>query len=178
VISKLVSALENESEYIRGNACKALVKMAEKAATNEVINKLVVLVNSDTYPVSYDAANAIGNILNSSAVLAQLVPKIVSDLCMCEKGSNWLKNVTEDELIAIFFTTQDPDWLPAVTQFVILKAAAVIAAEDKVVVYGRKEPFQLTIPNFQLRQQLIQAFTDEAKRLHLYLEMLLEARNK
>ena len=41
VITKLVSALGDQSEYVRRDACEALGKMGEKAATNEVITKLV-----------------------------------------------------------------------------------------------------------------------------------------
>ena len=40
VITKLVSALGDQSEDVRMSACEALGQIGEKAATNEVITKL------------------------------------------------------------------------------------------------------------------------------------------
>ena len=41
VITKLVSALGDDSTHVRWSACEALEKMGGKAATTEVITKLV-----------------------------------------------------------------------------------------------------------------------------------------
>jgi hypothetical protein len=60
--------------------------------------------------------------------------------------------------------------LAVVTQFTLLKGAAVTTTEDRVVVYGGREPSELSIPSSQLRHQLIEAFSDQAKRLHLFFE--------
>ena len=48
VITKLVSALGDQSEYVRTSACEALGKMGEKAATNEVITKLVSALGDES----------------------------------------------------------------------------------------------------------------------------------
>jgi HEAT repeat protein len=97
VISKLVSALGDESEDVGRNACVALTKMGEKAATNEVITKFTTMINTGTYFISYEAADAVGKILSSPAVIAQLNPKIISDLCLCQYPLSSLKNISADQ---------------------------------------------------------------------------------
>jgi HEAT repeat protein len=158
VITKLVSATGHESDHVRGNACKALGKIGEKAATNEVITKLVLLMNKDNGYASSRAAEAVGNILSSSAVIKQLTPKIVADLCVWRYASICLEHVSEDELINICQTTKNPHWLSAVTQLTLLRGTAVTANENGVLLYGKIEPVELLIPNSRLRQRLIQAF--------------------
>jgi HEAT repeat protein len=169
VITKLVSALGDQSDDVRMNACEALVKMGEKAATNEVITKLVIMMNNNNNGClnSY-AAKAVGNILGSSAVIKQLTPKIVADLCVCKYASDCLKHVSEDKLIDICQTTENRDWLSGVTQLTFLRGTAVTANENRVVVYGKTEPAEVHIPNSGLRHQLFEAFINERKRLHLF----------
>jgi hypothetical protein len=104
-------------------------------------------------------------------VIKQLTPKIVADLCVCRYVSDCLKHVSEDELINIFQTTENPYWLSAVTQLTLLRGTAVIATENRIVLYGKTEPAELLIPNSKLRQRLIEAFTNQAKRLGLFFEM-------
>jgi hypothetical protein len=175
VINKLVSALEDECEDVRGSACRALGNLGEKAATNEVINKLVVLVKRDYEWVTDEAEKVVGKFLSSLSVVTQLDPKIISDLCLCKRASNCLKNVSVDQLIDVFFTTKNPAWLSTLSQFTLLKGAAVTATEDKIVVYGSKEPVELLVVDSKLRQKLIKIFTDQANRLHLSLDMSSEA---
>jgi hypothetical protein len=170
VITKLVSALGDQSDRVRMMACEALGKMGEKVATNEVIVKLVILINSDSEFVRSNAANAVGNILTTVGIITQLDPKIISNLFLSQYGSCILENVSVDQLMRVFFIDRNLDWLAVVTQFTLLKGAAVTATEDKVVVYAGREPLELIIPSSQLRHQLIEAFTDQAKRLHLFFE--------
>jgi hypothetical protein len=167
VITKLVSALEDESDYVRSNACKALGEMGEKAATNEVISQLVVVMSNDSSYWFSDAAKAVQSILSSSAVVKQLAPKIVVEVCLCKYASDCLKNISEDELINVYFITENPKWLPTLFQLIFRRGAAVTAIESKIVMYSKTEPGELSIPNLALRQQLIDAFTDQRKRLHL-----------
>jgi hypothetical protein len=75
----------------------------------------------------------------------------------------------------LFLTTNNPEWVSVVTQLALLRGVAVTVAEDKVVIYGTKEPFKLSISTSQLHDLLIEVFTDQAKRLRLYSEMSLEA---
>jgi HEAT repeat protein len=176
VITKLVSALGDEDADVRMNACEVLGKMGEKAATNEVMTKLVIMMNNNNHGYwNPDAAKAVGNILGSSAVIKQLTPKIVADLCGWKYASDCLKHASEDELIDICQTTENRNWLSAVTQLTFLRGTAVTANENRVVVYGKTEPAELLIPNSELRQRLIKAFTNERKRLHLYGEISVEA---
>jgi HEAT repeat protein len=170
VISMLVSVLGDERNHFRRDACKALMKMGKKAATNEVISKLVSIVNTE-FDESYSAAEAVGNILISSAMITRLDPNIVADLCLCKRASDCLKHVSEEEIIKFFFNAQNPDWVSAVTKITLLKGAAVTATEDKVVVHGSKGPVELSVPNLELSRQLIEAFTDQRKRVHLYFGM-------
>jgi HEAT repeat protein len=164
VITKIVNALAYDSEYYTSNACEALENMGEKAATNEVISQLMVVMNNYR---SYYAANAVGSVLSSSAVVKQLAPEIVADVCLCRYASNCLRNISEDELINVYLTTENPNLLPSLFQLILLRGAAVTAIENKIVVYGKTEPVELPIPNLALRQQLIDAFTNQRKQLHL-----------
>jgi HEAT repeat protein len=175
VLTKLVSALEDKSYGVRVSACEALGKIGYKAVTNEVITELVWLMNNESDFVTFDVVEAVGNILSSSAMIKQLTPKMVADLCESRHASVGFKHVSEDELINIYQTTENPDWLSAVTHFTLLRGTAVTAIENRVVVYGKTEPAQLRIPNSQLRQRLIEAFVNERKRLHLSAEISIKA---
>jgi HEAT repeat protein len=163
VITKLVSALGDESDGVRGNECSTVRRIGEKAATNEVIMKPLVLINDSRF----SAAQAVKNILISSAVIKQLAPKIIEDLYRCEYASDCLKNVSEDELMNVFLMSENPGLLPAVTQLTLQRGAAVIVNKNKVVVYGKKEPVELKIRNSELYQRFIKAFVDQRKRLYL-----------
>jgi hypothetical protein len=142
VITKLVSALGDQSENVRRNACSALRNMGEKAATNEVISKLLVVI---------------------------LAPKIVVDLCLCKYASSFLQNISENELINVFLSTENFEWLPAVTLLTLLKEVAVTVRENKVVLYGKTEPLSLIFQNSELCQPFAQAFADQRERLQLSL---------
>jgi hypothetical protein len=166
VITKLVSALGDQSHYVRRGACDALGKMGEKAATNEVISQLLILMNTGSDYVQWKVAEAVGNILSSSAVIKQLAAKIVADLCLCRRASDCLRNISEDELMRVLLPTKNVNWLRAVIQLTFLKGTAVTATENKIVLYGKTEPAELPIPDSVLRQQLIDAFLEQRKRLH------------
>jgi HEAT repeat protein len=173
VISKLVNALGDGSEDVRAIACNALGEMGEKAATTEVISKLFVLVKEEC-AVSYEAADAMGNMMSSSVLIAQFEPQTILDLCLSKHGSRCLKNVSVNELVDIFFSTKRPEWLSLVTHLMLLQGAALRATKNKLLMYDRKEPFELSVPSIELGQQLIDALTDQAKRLHLFSEMKSE----
>jgi HEAT repeat protein len=172
VISKLVSALGDKNRTVRWSACRALKNIGEKAATNEVISKLVILLNSDIFDFFHTVADAIGGILSSPVVITQLSPEIVSDLFLSKDGLRCLENASADELIKFFFTAENASWLPVISRFTLLVGTAVTVTGEKVVVYGRKESVELSVPALKLREQLVEAFTDQAKRLHLSLELL------
>jgi HEAT repeat protein len=167
VIGKLVSALGDERNYVRVSACQALGKMGEKAGTNEVISKLVAVMNSDDRLFFNEYANAVKNILSSIAIVRQLDPKLIVDLCLSEAGLYCLENVPVDELIDIFLTTKIVGLLSRISVFMLRQGAAMTTTEDKLVLYDRKEPSERAVSSLELRQQLIEAFTNQAKRLHL-----------
>jgi hypothetical protein len=173
VISKLVSALGDESEDVRMDACRALGKIGEKAATNEVISKLAVLVK-DKFSVSRVAVDAMSNIISSSVGITHLDPQIIADVCLSERGSRCLKNISVKELIDMFFICKKPEWLSVVTHLMLLQGFALTATKDKLLIYDKQEPFELSVPSLELGQQLIDALNDRAKRLHLFFEMLPE----
>ena len=170
VITKLVSALENEREWVREMACATLEKMGEKAATNEVVSKLVSLVDS-TDRRTYGCVEALGSILSSFAVMKQLNPEIILKLCLSDRASDCLRNISENDLIDMFFETNNPDWLFAIPRLAFQRRSAVIDTEEKVVVvFGKKEPVELRDLSSQLRHQLVEAFMNQGIRLHVNLE--------
>jgi vesicle coat complex subunit len=177
VITRLVSALGDESEDVRWSACDALGNIDKKAATNEVITKLVSMLNTDQN-VFGEAEKAIDNILNSSTVITELGPKLISDLCLCGQKLKCLKNISADELIRIFITTENTDWLSVITHVTLLHGVAVSITKQTMTVYEEKEPLEMRIPSLKLAQELTEAFINQAKRLNLCFEMQLEDRNK
>jgi hypothetical protein len=101
-------------------------------------------------------------------VITQLDPQVIADLCLSKYASDCLKNASEHQLISCFFKAENRDWLSAVIKITFLRAAAITATEDKVVVYGSEEPREISVPNSELYHQLIDAFTDQRKLLHSY----------
>jgi hypothetical protein len=150
--------------------------MGEKAATNEVITELMIVMNFGSLDGVADsqAVYAIGNILRSSVVIKQLAPKVVADLCLSRYASDCFKNISADDLINVFFTTKDSDWLPAVTRVALLKRVAIAVTENKVVLYDKTEPVELSFPHSELRERFIEAFIDQEKRIQLCAEITLE----
>jgi len=103
LITSITIALDDENWEVNTNACQVLGEISEKAATNEVISKLIVVVNGDdNYFPSCFATEGIGNILSSLSVITQLDPKIISDICLCKRASDCLKNVSTEQLIDLF----------------------------------------------------------------------------
>jgi hypothetical protein len=145
--------------------------MGEKAATNEVISQLVVVMNTCNGYVRLNAVDAVENILSSFAVMKQLAAKTVADLCLCRYTFHCLKNVSEDELMSVLLPTKNLNWLPAVIKLTLLNGTAVTTTKNKVVLYGKTEPVELPIPDSVFRQQLIDAFLERRKRLYLSCEM-------
>jgi hypothetical protein len=82
--------------------------------------------------------------------------------------------MSTEYLLDVFFTKKNPDWLSVVTRLTLMKGVAVTVTEDKAVVYGEKEPLELVFPSVELRLQLIEAFTNQGKELHLIFDGLLE----
>ena len=58
-----MSALGNRREDVRSSACIALGKIGETAATNEVITKLITLLENESEYVRFGACEALGSIL-------------------------------------------------------------------------------------------------------------------
>ena len=79
-LSILTSALNDENEDVRVSACKALCAMGEKAATSEVINRLINAALKDaSVLVRLDACVALGE-MGEKAATSEVVSKVVSAL--------------------------------------------------------------------------------------------------
>ncbi len=168
VIGKIVNAMVDEDSNVSTNACLVLQKMSEKITTSEIISKLIIPLNGNNLNVSHNAAELIGNSLNSSGMISELGPSKILELCLPKFGSVCLKNVSEEQLIQLFLADKISDWLPAIMKLTLVRETAVTASEEKIVVYGRKEPLELPISGLE-RQQLVEAFRDQGKNLHLFL---------
>jgi hypothetical protein len=104
----------------------------------------MALLKSDP-SFSSDAASAIDSILHSSTLIIGLRPNVILDLSQYEHELKCLKNVSADELIKKFFTTEDPDWLFVVTFITLRNAVAVFVTEETLMVYDKKEPLHLNV---------------------------------
>ena len=170
VVGKLLRTLEDQSEFVKVSACDAVGKMGGKAGTDEMITKLVSMVNSDQLG-SHQSAKIFRNIIRSSMAIKQLDSKVIVQLFLCSDVSKHLKNVSENDLINIFCETENIDWLTALIRLALQKGTAVIVIEDKVIVYGEDEKYELLLKNRQLCERLVEAFTDQTKQWHLHFEM-------
>jgi hypothetical protein len=177
VITKLVSALGDQYKLVRVRACQALGNIGERAATNEVITKFMTMcgIYDDMF---YTALPTIDRILSSPTSIIRLGPKLISEFCLWPYRSNCLKNVPVDEVIRIFFGTKNSDWLLAVISIAHQRGAAVSINERTLVVCDNREPLELPIPSLKLHQELIEAFSGQAKQLHLSFEIPFNVRNK
>ncbi|CAF4127882.1 unnamed protein product [Adineta steineri] len=78
VLFNLVSiALEDESEPVRWEACKALGDIGEKAATNEVITKLVSALEDKSERVRWEACTALGK-MGAKAATNDVIAELIS----------------------------------------------------------------------------------------------------
>jgi hypothetical protein len=167
VISKLVSALADESSQVRFHACSALGKMGEKAAKNEVIWKLSNIIEKGSSGEPSNAAKAVEQILGSAAAVGQLKPHIIARFPLSEYTARYFRNISEDEAIKLCFESKNASWLPAAARLVLLKGFAVACIEGKVLIYGSKEPIELNDPGGDFSQKLIESFTDQRNKLYL-----------
>ena len=92
MISKLVSALEDQSERVRGCACSALRNIGEKAATNEVTSKLVSALEYQSEWVRQKACNALGKI-GEKAATNEVISKMLSLVESGKVDSHYFENM-------------------------------------------------------------------------------------
>ena len=171
IMNQLVRALEDENNTVRSSACHTLGTIGEKAATNEVVTKLVALANSNDWSSSYPAAEAISDICSSWFGIMQLDTKVISDLCLCKLVLKCFRNFSIEQLIEAFFATKNPDLMSVLCKVTQEREVALINIENKIVIYGSKEPFEFPSVDLTLRHQLTEACNNQAKRQHLYLEL-------
>ena len=168
IINKLVTALTNENESVQKSACYALERMGEKAAINEVINKLIILLKGIDFNEWYSSniSTALEKILTSLNVITQLNPETILPLCSNLHSTRILQNIYANQMIKFVLDNNADNWISVVVQFTLLFGVAVAVADNTVIVYDRQEPITLSIPSIKLRDQLVAALTDQARRLH------------
>jgi hypothetical protein len=172
VISKLVNALGDESEYVRSNACSALGGLGEKAVTNEVISKLLNIIENTSFDSFYEVRVAAENILSSSAVIVQLDPNIIAGFTLSKNAVDCFRNIVEHEVMKFSLDSKNPSWLPAAARIMLIKGVAVTFMEDKIFIYGSKESPESFGPIDDLsRRKLIDVFTDQRRKLHLCFDI-------
>jgi len=79
ISSLIVNFLSHQNDFVRISACEALGNMGEKAATNEVIEKLVSALEDKHYSVRYSACRALGK-MGEKAATNEVIEKLVSAL--------------------------------------------------------------------------------------------------
>ena len=167
VIDKLVNALRDVSEHVREKACYALGEMCEKSARKEVLENLVNLIINDVDFVYRRASDTLKKICRSDILGKQLDSKLISDLCLSERGLECLESISIEELIISFFTTKKRECLTMISRIMLLRDVAVTVMESKLTIYGWEKSSQLHIPNKVLGRQLVEASRDQIRRLHL-----------
>lgn len=161
--------------FVRETACEVVGKMDEKAATNEII---IGLLNARRLVIGYSRANAaLEKIFLSFSALTQLssdtVSKIFEDLK--EAHLDTLRTVPADQFMKVFLHTKNTIWLPVVTMVALLQGNAVTVTDNTIVLYGRQEAIQVSVPNDELRQELVEAFMQQARELQLSSDLLAKS---
>lgn len=170
-IDQLVRNLENQSEVVKEYVCDGLAEIGKNSKDDEVIIKLVTIVNSNRLKPE-QSAEILKHISSSHITIKNVDPRIVKELCRTEHNAlNCFKDVLETNLIKQLLETKDPNWLPVVTQLVLFKGIAIVPSESKLIVYGKAEPCELHIDGRDSCKPLIEALTKQAKQLQLFLEI-------
>jgi hypothetical protein len=99
--------------------------------------------------------------------MLELAPKTVADLCVCEFAEDCVKNISEEAVINAYLISRNFRWVPAVIQLTALKGTAITVTENKIIVYGQKEPIELPISDSILRARLVDAFLQQRNGLYL-----------
>ncbi len=79
LINSIVTTLTGKNSTVSVNACQALLKMGEKAATNEVISKLVSTLGDESETVRRNACEALEK-MGEKAATNEVISKLVSAL--------------------------------------------------------------------------------------------------
>ncbi|CAF0723676.1 unnamed protein product [Didymodactylos carnosus] len=79
LIYSLITALRDESEYVRWRACKALGNIDDKAATSEVIYSLITALRDESEYVRWGTCTALGNI-GTKAATSEVVRALLTAL--------------------------------------------------------------------------------------------------
>lgn len=158
IIRIFVNLLGNSNKTIFLSACLAVARLGEKAATFEVIDKLVSTINSND---SYMCAC-------SSHALDELVKAV-------PKMRNCLEDVenTVDEsfysrmkFLELSLESGDHRWISVFIALVIHMHCAVIVVNEHVIVYGRRESVEITMPSNHIRDELIKGFRELSEKIH------------
>ena len=168
VINKLTYVLEDHGTDTRWYACYALGHIGRKAATNEAMSKILSMVESGNL-VFTERQEILEYILRSPEVIKQFNPMITKQILQ-KFGTSWsFGKISERDFINIFCETRNLDWLSVVIEVVLINGSAIVAADNKLRIYGDLEPYELRIESDELYSHLVVAFTEEAERLHLSL---------
>ncbi|CAM4798436.1 unnamed protein product, partial [Rotaria magnacalcarata] len=96
-----VVALGDQADQVRENACRALGAMGEKAATSQVIDRLVVALGDQDGEVRDNACRALGA-MGEKAATSQVIDRLVVSLGdQSYQNGNW-----KSQFFAIMYLTR------------------------------------------------------------------------
>ncbi|CAF1045848.1 unnamed protein product [Didymodactylos carnosus] len=107
LIFLLLAALGDKNDDVRNSVCEALEEMGEKAATNEVIDRLVYALGDEEWCVRNRACEALGN-MGEKAATNEVIERLVNALgdetygvryCACEALGNMDEKSVTNEVI-------------------------------------------------------------------------------
>jgi hypothetical protein len=161
-----VNALRDGKDDVKNSACYALGEMGEKVATRGVFEVLLDVCYDNKSEVQNKVAECIGKMLKLSCSLSDLSYDTVGKLWkLIRKSEMWfLENVSPEKFIRAFLDTDISLWLPILKEISIRNGYGIILTENTVVVYGSKEPVDLSFSNRGLYQQLQEYFVNWLER--------------
>ena len=173
VISQLLSALRDQSEKVRSSACDAVRKIIENRLTNEMISEFLNV--DDQIELSIDESrDIVKGCLSSPKALEQIDPHLIKQIIFRFHESHGFENLSERDVICILRETENLDWLVVLRELALSNGTAVVSTEDKLIVYGKEESYELLIENCEFYEKLRKVFAEQAKPWYLDLKMGVE----
>ncbi len=166
VINGLVIALGDTFDRVRMKACEALGNIGEKIATNELIKVLLDAKYGDDSFVRYKVAEIIEKIFNILLCKSNLENNTVRKLStnMNRLDTSFGSSISPEKFIETFRETEMSCWFLIIKKVFTRQGYCITIVKNTIVVYGRKEPVEISFFNKELGQKLRKYFDNWLKK--------------
>jgi hypothetical protein len=165
-----VSALGDKDSGVRRGACDALGKMGKKAATSQVINRLVRALKHNWFATrNFDWEDGMLKYLSVLSALAVFHDKKVApaDAAVTFKKCIETRSISPQRLLKVYMHTTERIWLAAVIYAFLFNRAAATVFGNIIWVYESEGVTEIPISNQELFVELQKGFAEEMGQFSL-----------